>query len=168
MSVQTTCPACGAPLEYAGEQDVVVCGFCNTEIQVVQDGEGPRFQVLSQPEPQKEVLSRPVNPIIEGDMSGDALSGEVPADFTTETFGLGTSSQEPFTPPPPVSSPPFEGTITSGGAQVFTPGEPARSSFGGLPKWAVIVIAVVAGLCLLCACAVGASIMIFRSASGGM
>jgi hypothetical protein len=163
MTVQTTCPACGAPLEYAGEQDVVVCGFCNTELKVLQEDDDVRFQVLAQPKSEKEVLSRLVDPVSEGN-----LSGEQPAERMAEPFGLGTPDQEPFfSPPPPVSSTPYQGTVSEGGAQVLQASTPARSSLGGLPKWAVIIIGIVLVLCLLCVCGVAASVFIFNTSSSG-
>lgn len=164
MTVQTNCPACGAPIEYSENQEVVVCSFCNTEIKVLEDGDSNRFQVLSQPEPQREVLSKPVEPASGGDFAGAFLSGEVPAETggtNSEPFDLGTPGQDVF-------SPPIQEPVAFGNAQVYAPAAPARTSLGGLPKWAVIVIAVVAGLCLLCVCAAGASLLIFRSSTGGM
>jgi hypothetical protein len=171
MTVQTTCPACGAPLLYAGEQDVVVCGFCNTEIKVVSEGDDVRFRVLSQPEPQKDVLSQVYNPIIEGELPSEPPAVAVNAepfglqDSGAETFGMGPSSQEPFFTPPPVSSQPYQQPVVDAGAQVFPANPPARS-MGGLPRWAVIAIAVLAGLCLLCVCAGAAAALIFRSSVG--
>ena len=61
MAQQTICPACGAPLEYTGEQDQVRCNFCSTLLQVTEVEGQQHFAVLEQPAPQKEVLSNPVD-----------------------------------------------------------------------------------------------------------
>jgi hypothetical protein len=63
MVHQTDCPACGAPLEYDGEQAIVQCGFCNAEVHVVEEDGVPKFHVLSQPEPQGSAFEETVEDV---------------------------------------------------------------------------------------------------------
>jgi hypothetical protein len=32
MTQKFNCPNCGAPIEYAGEQETVTCSFCNSQV----------------------------------------------------------------------------------------------------------------------------------------
>lgn len=176
MTQQTICPACGAPLEYAGEESVIRCGFCETDLSVSKENDQIRFQVLAQPEPQKEVLSQPVIPV-EPEQALDAASPDVtPPDVTPEgdvpIFVFGEPVREPVQesfasqPTPPGNSVDFTGASAS--ARPVTPVEvsaPRASSSSN--KWIWIVLAVVGGLCLLCACLAIAAVLFFVIAPSG-
>lgn len=161
MAQQTICPACGAPLEYSGPEDVVSCGFCNTELRVVREDDQMYFQVLSQPGPQKEVLSTPVDlpvaqPPLEGPVVGEPPTAE-PIEQGAVIFGLPEEqatvrSAPEFSATPPAYTPPPEPSI---GAQVYQPSAqtsvPAQSS-GSSRNWILIALGIVGGVCLLCLC----------------
>jgi hypothetical protein len=184
MTEQTRCPACGAPLSAAEQQDVVICDFCNTAIRVIREDDEERFEVLSQPEPQKDVLSQPVDPLVEDVLFGESVPADEPvpasegteapvegmASFwqsapeelsATEELSASSSGDTFFAPPPPVAPAPF--SETTGGAQIFPPPSTPTTGLGGLPRWAIIVIAVVAVLCLVCVCGVAALFALFMN-----
>lgn len=148
MARETNCPACGAPLEYGGDLDEVICGFCGAKVKVAEDAEQAHFQVLEKPGPQSELLSQPIEP---------APIPEPPEDEIQFKFGE------------PVS---YEADKVESGAQVFSGpaapyppassvGQPAKPTNWG--RWVAIGAVVLIGLCLLCACAVGAILI----ANGG-
>lgn len=161
MTLHTNCPACGAPLEYTEDQQEIVCSFCSTKIKVLGDGDGEQAQAAARQDTQREEYAVPVTPLEDADLSGEALSGGGVGETKAELFGL-----EPQPEGPAASS--FQEPVSTFGEKVFTPAASHRQAAGGLPKWAVIVIAAVAGLCLLCTCSVGATILIVRSSTGGM
>ncbi len=87
MAQQTICPACGAPLTYNGTADEIRCPFCDTELQVIHDNAQEHFRILSQPGPQKEVLSRPVEggqPPAEPPPTADEVPPAVPPNAQDE------------------------------------------------------------------------------------
>jgi hypothetical protein len=49
MPERTDCPACGAPLEYNNEGDVVRCDFCGADVKMEVDGGVLRPRVVTQP-----------------------------------------------------------------------------------------------------------------------
>lgn len=176
MTQQTICPACGAPLEYAGEESVIRCGFCETDLSVIKENDAIRFQVLAQPEPQKEVLSQPVIPV-EPEQAADAASPDVtPPDATpageVPIFVFGEPVREPVQKSFASQSTPQGNSVdftgASASARPATPVEviapPASSSS---KKWIWIVLAVVAGLCLLCALVGIAAVLILTVAASG-
>lgn len=153
----TTCPACGAPLKYTEDQETLRCGYCDADLRIVRQDGDETFEVISQPEPQKEVLSQPVVPL------------QPPTAETTEagtpSFFTEPARPEPFTPEQPVPAPPdFTGAGASG-AQVYPPAQPpaARS---GAPTWLWVVLGVVGVLCLLCACLAVVAVVIFNYSPG--
>lgn len=152
MAEQTFCPACGAPLEYTGPKDIVNCGFCNTELRVIRENGEVHFRVLSQPEPQKEVLSNLVEPLVETPVPGAEifdLPGEHKAAFGGPTIVSNGSS---FTPPPGMSE----------GAQVY---QPVSQSSNKTRNWILIAVGIILGVCLLCACT-GVVLLLVFNASG--
>ncbi len=70
MARETICPACGAPLMIPDNQDSMRCTFCGTELHISEEDGQAHFQVLSQPQPQKEALSRPAEEL--GNLMGGA------------------------------------------------------------------------------------------------
>lgn len=149
MARETNCPACGAPLEYKGNQDEVICTFCGAKVKVEDEAEQTRFEVLEKPGPQSELLSQPVEPKPASEPQPDAIQ-----------FNFG----EPVTYEPEKAE--------SSGAQIFagsaTPfpspssaGQPAKPTNWG--RWVLIGAIVLIVLCVLCACVVGAIVI----ANGG-
>lgn len=173
MTQQTICPSCGAPIFDEGNQDVIRCGFCGSELSVHREDDSVRFEILSTPEPQSEVLSEPVTPVDPG-YSGESGAIDVPFTSSTAPYETGTGSgtgasfspppvsDNPFfdtTPPPPMASSPG---WDAPGAQVYPPAQPAAPRQGSSLKWLWIVLAVVLGLCLLCACLAIGGILLFN------
>lgn len=148
MSQQTYCPACGAPLEFSGNEDTVHCSFCGAGLHIIQQDDQTSIQVVSQPLPQKEVLSNPVVASTEPTGSADESAGEEPVvgwgDVPQSTF---PSSGDTVTPAPPA--------YTTG-----TPVAPVRSN---TQRWVLITLAAVAGVCVTCACLSGIVLAVFRS-----
>ncbi len=72
MTIETSCPACGAPLEFSGQQDDVSCTFCGAALHISQEDGQAHFRVISQPGPQKEVLSQPVESAVPIEPAGSA------------------------------------------------------------------------------------------------
>src|SRR5512133_1568580 len=144
MAQQTICPACGAPIEYNGQEDQIRCPFCDTELKVVEEGDTTRFQVLSQPEPQKEVLSQPVEapgrPDMETTFANFSMGESVPTTASSGAFGTEV-------PLPPASAGSFY--TPSVGASVSTPATTGRSGVG---RWVAIGAIALLALCALCAC----------------
>lgn len=154
MTQQTVCPACGAPLEYEGENENITCGFCSADIAVIKEDDEIRFKVVGQPEPQKEVLSHVVGPVPPApEQAGIPVEERTASDFPTF---FSSSPSGPAASPSGFENPP--------GAQVYQPARPAGSSS---TKWIWIVVGVLLGLCVLCACLAGAAVLLFN-ASGGM
>jgi hypothetical protein len=135
MTEETRCPACGAPLVFSGTSNVVRCGFCGTDLKMTEKDGHTHFRVLSQPEPQKEVLDQPVEMI-------DDFSGGVQAYPAVDPGSSAVG--EPF-PSQPMSS----GAVVypvEGGAQ----GLPRRT----ISRWVWVAIAMLVGLGLFCICAI--------------
>ena len=167
MAHETNCPACGAPLEYSGNQDVVTCGFCGAKLEVQEDESGQtRFRVLEKPELQQDVLSNPIGSV-------DITSGEpVRPDFVDagEPVAPGYISSVPDDATFEAASPTNIGaTIYPGGTtasetpahyQVGNEAQTARPAGPG--RWIAIGAAVFVAVCLMCACAAGALIAISR------
>lgn len=159
------CPACGAPLKYSDEQDTMRCGYCDADLKIVRTDEDVTFEVIAQPEPQKEVLNKPVIP--QEPPMVDTANASVYG--TTEAGAPGSSApsffaepqrSEPFTPDRPIPAPPAFSEAGVSGAQVYPPAAQARS---GAPTWLWVVLGVVGGLCLLCACLAVAGVLLFNA-----
>lgn len=138
MTQETTCPACGAPLIITSPQDALRCAFCGADL-VIQDEAGEaKFRVVGQPEPQKETLSKPVEPDL----------GEMDAQSTAEAERFQIPPVESVPQPPS-----FQPELSSSGAGVYSAGQ-ERSTASGSKRWLWIGGAVVLGLLLLCICLV--------------
>jgi len=139
MALETRCPACGAPLVFSGNQDAVRCTFCGTDLKIVEENGQAQFRVLSQPEPQKEILDQPVESarIMPGELLDDPGIPPVVAGVADESF-----------PAQPVST---------GAAAYPVHQEPAVSK--GVSRWVWVGIALLVGLVVLCACVVMAAIL---------
>lgn len=157
------CPACGAPLKYSGELETMRCGYCDADLKVVRVDDEVSFQVLSQPEPQKEVLKNPVIP--QGSLTVDEGTAAVYQAPVSETPSFFTEPQrsEPFTPGSPIPAPPTYSAAGETGAQVYPPAAAARS---GAPTWLWVVLGVIGVSCLLCACLAVAAVFLFNVSSG--
>lgn len=193
MAHKTDCPACGAPVTYSGDKAVVNCDFCGAELKVIEEDGQTRFQVLSQPSPQHEVLSKPVEPaggqgrsIIydagegipppEGgpgmpggaDSPGvTARSGTPAADESGFSFLSGASqgvSGEDVVPGAEGTGAPGQpaATVPGGTPSYSEVGQPSAQARGGQNRWIGIALAVFLGVCLLCACAAGAYMIMQR------
>jgi hypothetical protein len=172
MTQTSDCPACGAPIEYHGSDATIHCHFCGAELTVNNSGEGPRFQVLSKPSPQAEVLADQNQQVISNvaaEVAGAAeAAGATQASAEIPDQGSGARVYE-F---PPVSAAsgqasPFDlPPASSGPARAYdapsTPpgGNTMRILGMDLPRWVVILIAALLGLCVLCSCAVAAIIIV--------
>ncbi len=133
MTQETHCPACGAPLVYSGNQDVVRCTFCGTDLKVTREDDQVRFQVLAQPELQKAALDQPV----EG-----AGTGPGGAQVYPEAPAANAYVEEPLPPQP-----------ASGGAAIYqVPVGPVGKR--GVNRWVWLAIAILLGLGLVCVCAI--------------
>ena len=163
MAHETNCPACGAPLEYSGNQDVVTCGFCGAKLEVQEDENGQTsFLVLEKPAPQQDVLSNPIGSV-------DITTGE-PVEFANIAAG------EPVAPGY-ISSVPDDATVeaaspTNIGASIYPGGTTASETPAhyqvaneaqtarpaGPGRWIAIGAAVFVAICIMCACVAGAFI----------
>lgn len=155
----TTCPACGAPLSYTEDQETLRCGYCDADLKIVREDGEETFQVIAQPEPQKEVLSHPVIP------PEPVVSAEAPEAFTPSFFTEPQRS-EPFAPQQPVPAPPDFTAAADTGAQIYPPVQPVATR-GGTPTWVWIVLGVVGVLCLVCACLAVAAVFLFSYSGNG-
>jgi hypothetical protein len=133
MTQETKCPACGAPLVYSGNQEVIHCTFCGTDLRVAEEDGQPHFQVLAQPEPQKEILDQPV----EG-------AGSQP----------GGAQIYPASPPAtPFQETPMPFQPVLGGAAVY-PINDQPAARKSVNRWIWVAIAMLVGLAIVCACGV--------------
>jgi hypothetical protein len=140
MARETNCPACGAPLEYSGNQDVVICGFCGAKLEVQEEADQARFQILEKPAPQSEILAQPVSPKVVRDAEDVKFDFGNPVAFEPDQpESSGAQVYAGSVPTPPVYS------------QVSGPSLPARPTNWG--RWIAIGAVVLVGLCALCACA---------------
>lgn len=143
MARETRCPSCGAPLEYGGDKDEVVCGFCGAKVKVEEEADqAAHFQVLEKPAPQSEVLSQPVEPKPEPEEI--AFKFGEPVSFGDEV-------------PESAGAQVFPGAAAPSSAQVSGVGQPAKPSNWG--RWVAIGAAVIGILCVLCVCVVAAVMM---------
>jgi hypothetical protein len=149
MAEETRCPACGAQLDYTGTEDVVRCNFCGTLLSVIdQDGER-RFSVLSQPEPQSEVLAERASEEIEAELA------EIPEVVSVEP-GFASSSTEadvdPFFPESGVPVPPVYAANTPDTTPpAYVSASPSQSKRSW---WLIGGISLLIVLLLMCACMV--------------
>lgn len=157
MAQQTICPACGAPIEYNGQGDQIRCPFCDTELKVVEEGDTTRFQVLSQPGPQKEVLSQPVDAPGRPDMETTF------ANFSMDENAPTAGSSGTEVPLPPASEGAFYTPPV--GASVSTPGTSTGRS--GVGRWVAIGAIALLALCGLCACLGFVAFAVMRNNGGG-
>jgi len=142
MARETNCPACGAPLEYSGDQDEVVCGFCGAKVKVEEESEqAARFQVLDKPAPQSELLSQPVEPKIEPQPDEIKFSFGEPVSYDPSQ-------------PDSVGAQVYAGSAAQPVAQVSSVGQPAKPTNWG--RWVAIGAGVLILLCGLCACVIAA------------
>jgi hypothetical protein len=167
MTQTSACPACGAPIDYHGSDATIRCHFCSTELTVNNTGEGPRFQVLSKPSPQAEVLADRNQQVI-SDAATESSAVIEDASVSPEQ-GTGArmyevpSTETPSRPaslfdlPPAPSGPARAYDIPAGPP---TTGNTMRILGMDLPRWVVIVIAALLGLCVLCSCAVAAVLIV--------
>jgi hypothetical protein len=166
MTQTSDCPACGAPIDYQGSDATIRCHFCATELTVNYTGEGPRFQVLSKPSPQAEVLAGQNQQVISDAASEAAAALEAAAPVPDQVSGARIydtpSTAESSRPASPFDLPP----VPIGPARAYD--VPSTSPSGGntmrvlgmdLPRWVVILVAVLLGLCVLCSCAIGAVVI---------
>jgi uncharacterized Zn finger protein (UPF0148 family) len=150
MARETNCPSCGAPLEYGGDLDEVVCGFCGAKVKVEEDAEQAHFQVLEKPGPQSELLSQMVEPAAKPEPKPDEIQFKFGEPVSYEPDSVKSGAQ-----------------VLPGSAAPYTPvssvGQPAKPTNWG--RWVAIGAVVLIGLCLVCACAVGAMILLANSGS---
>lgn len=148
MAQEISCPACGAPLEIAGDETTVRCGFCGTELEVVFNEGLVEYKILSQPTSLKEDFARP-------ERISEILAEEKPVAPGSPTFFAGQSEPAPFTLP--VESP-------VPGAQVYLTAEaPARRSSR---TWIWIGVAIIVMLMFLCACLAMVALFAIRTSNG--
>ena len=160
------CPACGAPLKYSDEQETLRCGYCDADLKIVRTDDTTSFEVIAQPEPQKEVLNKPVLPheppmVDTANASAyDTPQPDAPSTSSAPSFFTEPQRSEPFTPDRPIPAPPAFSAAGDSGAQVYPPAAPARS---GAPTWLWVILGVVGGLCLLCACMAVAAVVLLNA-----
>lgn len=175
MTQQTICPACGAPVEYSEQQDMIRCGFCGAEFRINSEPDQPPYQILSQPGPQKEVLSQPAanlagEPFEEAStVSSTDIDAHAETDTHVDTGSLFDQTSMGQTA--------YDSTSSQGAAQSYAnppdafPSIPYNSaasaspttstnSGSGVARWVIIGIAVVLGLCVACSCLVGAIVLL--------
>lgn len=151
------CPACGAPLEVSDQLEALRCGYCDADLKIIRVDDKVTFEVLSQPEPQKEVLDRPVIPVEPSVFDQPAAVYDLPP-VEQPAFFTEPQRSEPFTPEPSIPvPPPFTGPTP--GAQVYQPAAPAKT---GAPTWLWIVLGIVGVVCLFCACLAVLAVFFFN------
>lgn len=148
MAEPTQCPACGAPLETSGDTGDVRCQFCGALVHVNRDGDQVSFSVTSQG-------SGPSQPVAEQNFGMESPTMPEPPD----AGGALVYGSEP------APTPPAEGYAAPAG-----PIPPAPYAVDSVPpprpanrNWIWIVVAIVAGLCLLCACSAVVAMLAYRS-----
>lgn len=160
MPQQTDCPACGAPLVYTGQQDVVRCEFCGAEISVTGETGHEDFHIIAQPDPQKEVLSKPLEGVEYAAVYEDQTEPEA---FVEPALGFEDMPVNQSIPEERFSGEtiyPGSGSETPAFTQ---PVVPPASTGTGTNRWLMIGLAVILGLCAVCACSAAAITLLFRS-----
>ena len=109
------------------------------KLEVQEDADQARFQVLEKPAPQSEILSQPVNPKVV--LPADEIKFDYgnPVAFEPEQSGAGSAQvYGSAVPTPPVYT------------QVGGPSQSVRPTNWG--RWVAIGAAALVVLCMLCAC----------------
>lgn len=164
MSPSTSCPACGAPIDYRGGHDEIRCGFCGTYISVDEDENGQtRFEVLAQPRPQTDVLTERAEEVSEevmdeaADAAGSAWGFEELASEPPEPAAPAWSAPEPTRSV--AEEEPFRLEIPPAPATTPIPETPVYQLTGPSPvnttsnrRWIWIIVAVLGVLLLGCVC----------------
>lgn len=129
MTPETTCPACGSPVEIPQPGEITVCPSCGTELTVDPEGRLLPVRAAVEPEPPEEEI--------------------VPGAFQEEPF-----LTEPIDEPEPVEPPP--GADVYGSPEVIEPGPQAPatppSSGRRMNPWLIAVLIAVLVICIACLC----------------
>jgi hypothetical protein len=161
MAQRTTCPACGAPLDYSGDHDVVHCSFCETDIEVYEEAGDTRFRVLGHSDPDDREEADRVdrwNPD-QGPQPQDPGDPVAPGYATT-----GASMADPDALSPEAVLPEVPITVDSipeaQAHYTLRRDEPSVPGGGGgsRSRWIGIGIAVFIVVCIMCACLISIAI----------
>jgi LSD1 subclass zinc finger protein len=144
MQKEIDCPACGAPLLISGDSTEVQCAFCGALLHISEEDGLAHFQVLGQPGPQKEALSKSKDEL-ENLMGGAQI-------FPAESQSFSVDQQPAAMPAPPpapfVPGNPYQ--MGPGSSAVYPAATPGKSS--GSNRWIWIALAALIGLVLFCSC----------------
>lgn len=159
MTQQTTCPACGAPLEITGQKGAVRCTFCGVGLSIQNEGGKVGLRVLGQPELQKDMVINPVEEHRDEIGGQQFLSTSQVEDALPMTAGA--QSDIPAAEPRP-SGPTFQPQMSSSGFPAYSTVE-ARKGTSGSKRWLVIGGAVLLGLVVMCVCVVAVFMAVMRN-----
>jgi uncharacterized Zn finger protein (UPF0148 family) len=161
MAHTTTCPACGAPLEYTDDHEVVHCIFCETDIEVFEEDGETRFRVVALPEETSEELSRRAQREL-GDIPTQPDAGDEPVAPGYISAGAADSdpdvySPEAVLPQVPVMTEPIpevQAHYTQRSDDFPPPAPSAPAARSNRNRWIGIGLAVFIVVCISCACLV--------------
>ncbi len=158
MTIETSCPACGAPLVFSGQQDEVSCTFCGAALHISQEDGQAHFRVISQPGPQKEVLSQPVETAvpIEPDGTAEVYQALEEADEQAHEAQARTA-------PEPANWSLLDSTPAANPGQAAVYSTPTARSSSGASRWIIIAFSIIMGLILTCACLGFVGFALFRA-----
>jgi len=144
MALISNCPACGAPVEYSGNQDEVTCGFCGNKFKISEDAGASSVTKVG----------------MSGLESGETKSPAPDDDSIKFTFGEPVDEvSEPVSSRAqvsPAAAPPPRAQVSS----------PAPDNSGQWKRWAIIGVVAVVVICLMCVCAAVAVVVIANGGSG--
>lgn len=169
MTERYNCPACGAPLEFSETDTTVQCGFCSAEFKIDREDDQINFHVISQPEPQRQVLDQAAENLeqetaedLAATMPGTVRRAEgepVAAQFATAASEDSDPGALVFDTPNPEPSEQAD-TIPESPAhyQVENPAyTPSTAQTGGNRNRGIMIgVSIFVVACLACACVTGA------------
>jgi hypothetical protein len=160
MAHTTSCPACGAPLEYTDDHEVVHCTFCETDIEVFEEDGETRFRVVALPEETSEEMSRRAQREL-GDVPSEPDAGDEPVAPGYASFGTMDSDPDVYTPESvlpevPVMTEPIPEVQAHYTLRQDEPPPPLPAAKSNRNRWIGIGLAVFLVACIMCACLVAA------------
>lgn len=155
MAERTTCPACGAPVDYDHSGQTVRCDFCGADVRIEESEDTLRAQVVLKP-PQEDITEAGQAALRETIEERSALNDALynpPLERPSDPFSIPPTQAggaEVYTIPEqqPVQEPVLHGTVLHSDGTPVVP----TSSGSSATRWIIITVAVVVGVCLMCAC----------------
>jgi len=155
MATKSTCPACGAEFEHPDDQATVYCDFCGTELRLFEEDGVNQLRVVSQPEPQKDILTEQAHRQLSEEPDAQPEGKPVAPGYASSGSAMadpGAWSDPAVLPETPVTADtiPEVPLFQTGSQPVSVAGT------GKTGRWIAIGVAVFIVLCILLACIVAA------------